>query len=803
MAVYKGIEFTDQVAPFVRHMHSLNDHRETLAVLGGTWDTLSLLGHLSSLKTDMSDVRQGFMDLTDELLACLAEETYARVATALGYQAQIALDVLTRNLFERTADIGFLATDGPIVDACLADADQRADILGFLTRRFADYVAKYTVYQDIILLQPDGQVICRLKPGFDARSESAIVRRALDTSAAYVESYEATDFCHGDKALIYAYRVQSQQRNVGVLVLHFDMRAEVRAILSRLCENEELIAFLDGQRRVVLSSDRVLLPAGYELPLKPGANTLRLAGVQYIVAHRSPTAYQGYQGPGWTAVALKVADAAFQEEAELTTARVGFSGEGIFSSRLKAIPERARTIQLRLDRLVWNGQVQQVEDSNSFSRSLLDEIANTGRKTKDVFERSSGELLTLVASSLRDEVSFLSSLAVDILDRNLYERANDCRWWAVSPALKTLDASTCQSTLKYINGLYTVYSNILVFDANGVVLANSNPPALAGQRLQADWVRQCLALRDTEQYCVSQFAASSLYADEGTYIYCASISDDRRVLGGVALVFDSKPQFKAMLDAVLPKAAGSMAVFCRPDGQLISQTAELPIALPEQALQLQPGQKWSGVITEQGHCYTVGATCGNGYREFKRSDRYQEPVICVLVVPCGQELAEPIQLQGRMKSGSDGTEVATFYIGRQLLGIAARDIIECVELPNAVRIPQRQQSNLVGYSTWRTKSLPLLDMSRNFGTEITREQQRHALVFRYQRGAYGLLISALGPVVNMPLYDTSLGSESQLCSQIGKSGTVLVPILSITALLGKSSDLLLDDPAALLPESAS
>src|ERR1700710_1139155 len=118
MATYKGITFPDHVAPLVRHMHSVNDHREALAALSGTWDTLALLAHLSNLQADMSEVRASFGQLTDELLVCLAEEGLKLADDSLGHQAQIAFDVLTRNLFERTADIGFLATDSAIVEAC-------------------------------------------------------------------------------------------------------------------------------------------------------------------------------------------------------------------------------------------------------------------------------------------------------------------------------------------------------------------------------------------------------------------------------------------------------------------------------------------------------------------------------------------------------------------------------------------------------------------------------------------------------------------------------------------------------------
>ena len=131
------------------------------------------------------------------------------------------------------------------------------------------------------------------------------------------------------------------------------------------------------------------------------------------------------------------------------------------------MPVRAREIQRRLDRMVWNGRIHQAAESNAFSRSLLEEIAATGRKTKDQFERASSELLATVAAGLLGEARFLADLAVDVLDRNLYERANDCRWWATSPVLATMDAGTARTTLAHINSLYTVYANVLLFDTQG------------------------------------------------------------------------------------------------------------------------------------------------------------------------------------------------------------------------------------------------------------------------------------------------------------------------------------------------
>ena len=782
MAIYKGIHFPDQVAPLVRYMGSLNDHRETLATLRGTWDTLALLGHLSNLKTDMGSVRQDFADLTGELLSCLAQETLARVTATLNYQAQIAVDVLTRNLFERTADIGFLATDSEIVGACVSD-DQQA--LERLRPRFASYAAKYTVYKDIVLMHPNGQVLVRLQDGFVGCSRSDIVARAASTSSSYVETYAATDFCGDETALTYAYRVESAGQTVGILALVFDVRTEVRTILAPLCDRNEMLAFLDRDGRVLLSSDPVLLPAGHQLPLRAGASSMRLGGVQYIVAQCRPKPYQGYAGPGWSAVALVVAEMAFEDDGHQPP-EVNFSGENVFSERLLAIPEQARHIQQRLDRLVWNGRVQQADDSNPFSRSLLEEIAATGRKTKDVFERSSQELLSMVASSLLNETRFLAGLSVDLLDRNLYERANDCRWWAASPALGTLDPQICRQTLGYINALYTVYANLFVFDRQGRVLAASQDTRIEGQMLTQPWVATCLGIRDPMGYAVSDFETTELYAGRGCYIFSAPIFQDGQVVGGVGLVFDSTPQFRAMLDAALPPAAGAVAVLLRPDGSVISQTASLPLSLPKVVLSLERGQSWSGVLTQQNQCYSVGATASSGYREFKTSDGYNETILGVVVVPCGRLTAQEKSSRSRMVPVEGGTEIATFYVDDQLMGVLATDVVECTEIAQAVRSPSGGGGKRhVGYTVWGTKTLPLIDLSGELG--VATRAQRHALVLRHGTTDYGLLVSGLGPVIDMHVYTSqemlSLGGPTRLYSQVARAGDVLIPILSVAKMM--------------------
>ncbi len=109
-----------------------------------------------------------------------------------------------------------------------------------------------------------------------------------------------------------------------------------------------------------------------------------------------------------------------------------------FSAALREIPRQADAVQRDLNHSVWNGSVRLSLGNGSngtFAKALLREISNMGRKTKEVFERSIEELHETVVSSVLHDSRFLALLAIELLARNFYERANDCRWWALNPTL--------------------------------------------------------------------------------------------------------------------------------------------------------------------------------------------------------------------------------------------------------------------------------------------------------------------------------------------------------------------------------
>lgn len=765
---------------FLRHMPVVETYGQRLAALQNVWDSLSLLSQMSGDGSDMDHTRTAFESLSRELVNQLAAETTRTVVLDLRAKAQIAIDVMVRNLYERTADIGFLCTDDHIVQF-MQQAGNSATVdarpAGAVRKRLREYVAKYSVYQNVILLGTDGTVLAQLdEQNALQRSRDALVARTIGTSQCYVETYGVTDLAAGRPALIYSFRVQTPEKILGVLCLCFRFEDETRAIFDKLRSDDDwtVLALLDPTGRVLASSDPWQLPLGAPLglALQDEGRIVRFAGREYFAVTRPTQGYQGYMGPGWLAHAMVPLDHAFEQRSSqlLTSMDAGLLEEvhrcaAIFSPELRAIPERAENIQRELNRSVWNGNVRlstHQGKENSFSKALLREISTTGRRTQEVFAQSIGDLhRTVLAATLHDS-RLRASLAVEIMDRNLYERANDCRWWALHGTLRNCLAGACDAAaaagvLEHVNALYTVYDNIILFDRNCQIVATSNrqQDELCGRVLNQSWARETLSLRDTQSFAVSAFEPFTAYAGRHTYVFTAAIrGDDGGALGGIAIVFDSEAQFAAMLRDVVPLAGGAAADGCcavlvDADGKVIAATdryrpgehTELPASL------LKPAACGAiEIVSIDGVYYAAGARRCGGYREF-----HGVGATAIVMLTLGAAQTEShahagaLRFARRTSSGRDTLDVAVVSCGEHWLALPKQHIVEAIEVSGITRVPGRAPW-LTGVTRHAGRMLPVIDLGYWLDT---RSQALAVVVLRDGEDLVGLAVDQLGDVLEI------------------------------------------------------
>ncbi|WP_153109843.1 chemotaxis protein CheW [Propionivibrio limicola] len=806
MARYKNIELDARLAGVIRCMNTVEEYREVLQGLQTVWDNLTLLGQMSGTGTDMSSTRQAFNQLTGNLLNQLGAETLNKCVQEMAAKAQVAIDILVRNLFERTADIGFLATDEDVcrfIGLCnekAADPSAGIDLDAereCLRARFAEYVAKYSVYFDIVLLDTSGSVLGRLDSRVDvSRTNHSLLAESLETTASYVESFGKIDLLPDcERALIYSYRVTNGDgKPTGVLCLCFRFENEMARIFGNLSAPDDwsVIALLDANGTVIASSDAFHIPVGARLDpvLGDEYRVVRFAGREYLATSCATQGYQGYLGPGWVGHVMLPVQHAFNKdssemlkEIDAALLRMVMDSPSLFGDELRNIPLQANRIQRDLNRSVWNGNVHQSSSRRalnpSFSKILLWEISNTGSRTKDVFARSIANLHETVVSSILQDSRFLASLAVDIMDRNLYERANDCRWWALTSDFRDLLASNDRSAsalermtsiLQTINSLYTVYSNLIVFDSQGRVVAVSQPDesGLVGKVIQEEWVRNVLTLPDSQGYAVSSFSATPLYRNRHTYVYGAAISapGENRIVGGVGIVFDSEPQFVAMLRDALPRneagevTKGAFAAFVEGNGRIIATTD--PERKPGDRLPLEAsffslakGEGRAGIVQLGNSCYAVGARMSSGYREYKgEGDAYVNDVLALIFVPLCQsvearssaEIKPPVVRSDRAVD-SETVEIATFLVGNKWFGLRSSQIAEAVDFGGMTGVPGAG-SDFAGYLMYGGVPIPVFDIRRivDAGPPCSGVDSQVVVLKKGENSHFGILVDGLGEI---------------------------------------------------------
>jgi chemotaxis signal transduction protein len=804
---FKGIELEPNLERLVPHMAAADEYGGVLQHLQSVWDNLSLLGQLSGTGTDMSGTRRAFSELAVGMLNQLGQEALKKCLQDMGSKAQVAINILVRNLFERTADIGFLACDEDI-RAFLrnsADAADRDDALAALRDRFGEYVRKYSVYSDIILLDPRGVILARLRdePSI-AASADPLIRTAIETRSAYVESFRETDLVPGQKRpLIYAYRVNDDDGSLlGVLCLCFRLANESELIFSNLVGPDDwtVVTMLDEEGIVIASSDPIHIPIGAKLApvLDAGYRIVKFGAMEYIAMSRAAQPYQGYGGPGWCGHVMVPLAHAFNTAASTMLQSIEpevldriVHGSTLFGKELRDIPVQAERIQRELNRSVWNGNAAQGASSEAgtatFSKILLKEISNTSARTKDVFEGSIADLHETVVTSLLRDNQFHAALAIDIMDRNLYERANDCRWWAVAsvfaellsrPNLSQEDAQRIGAILRTINGLYTVYSNLIVFDGDGGIVAASDQAGgnLAGTTLSDEWVARILALRDAQGYAVSSFVSSPLYQDRPTYIYGAAIRTPQRprALGGVAIVFDSEPQFAAMVKDALPRDGageikhGAFGLFVERDGRVIACSDDRfrpgdKLAIDAAFLGLAPGAGHSGVTVFGDMYYAVGAKASSGYREYKGpADAYRNDVIalvfarlCEVKAHMSKPAIRPLSVRSDRTQTGAKEEIATFLVGRRWFAARTKEIVEAIDVGAILPLPF-MPPGMAGCVMYRDAPLPVLDLLRVLEPPVKGADSQDAraaaqiVVMAPSNGMrFGLMVDDLGEIAEV------------------------------------------------------
>lgn len=196
----------------------------------------------------------------------------------------------------------------------------------------------------------------------------------------------------------------------------------------------------------------------------------------------------------------------------------------------------------------------------------IEDIANDLNQQMSTRTRALDQLWTKTMADVRGtRLADLALNMIDIIDRNLYERSCDVRWWATDSAVvdclenPSADANRyATKRLGIILGSYTVYLDLWVIDASGRVIATGRPdryPGAVGTSVAgATWFQRAMAGRDGTEFAVADVEINAALANKPVATYAAGIrrggETNGELLGVLGIFFDWQPQAQAVVEGV-------------------------------------------------------------------------------------------------------------------------------------------------------------------------------------------------------------------------------------------------------------
>ena len=295
----------------------------------------------------------------------------------------------------------------------------------------------------------------------------------------------------------------------------------------------------------------------------------------------------------------------------------------------QAVQEIER-INLQTKILSLNAQIEAARAGsvgNAFG-VVATEMVNLSRQTADVTSKLATEtqgsitsLNDLIVGLGRDirgtRLSDLAMMNIDVIDRNLYERSCDVRWWATDSsavdALTLKSPEACETVCQRLGVIldsYTVYFDIVLCDLNGRVVANGRKakfPSRGTNQKDTEWFQAALSTSDGTQFGFQNVhQSSSLAGGQHILVYSCGVRENGDAHGGLIGVLGILFNWEALGQTVvtgtlISDAEKALTRICIVDshGLVLADTSR---QIVKETLQL-PDQK-SIFALKKGHVVT-------------------------------------------------------------------------------------------------------------------------------------------------------------------------------------------------------
>lgn len=182
---------------------------------------------------------------------------------------------------------------------------------------------------------------------------------------------------------------------------------------------------------------------------------------------------------------------------------------------------------------VKNLASQAANNSKELRTTILKRITQQTDELAEYFEERDANRLMEMSQTL-----------VQLIVRNLYERTADVRWWATDEAFYSCMQEVTDERAAYavkrlgiINRFYSVYSNLVLTDTKGKVIACSNPSQytkVIGSDVSGyNWFRGAMATHSGDDYIADDMYRCPLHNNELASVYSTAVRKGGELNGDI------------------------------------------------------------------------------------------------------------------------------------------------------------------------------------------------------------------------------------------------------------------------------
>jgi hypothetical protein len=303
--------------------------------------------------------------------------------------------------------------------------------------------------------------------------------------------------------------------------------------------------------------------------------------------------------------------------------------------------EEFRRITRMMKILGLNAAIEAARSDNAGFGIVAEQVGTTAASIDELAEKLHDELSaktvdldelgrSLVAKIRGSRLADLALGMIDVIDRNLYERSCDVRWWATDSAVVDCaakqDPLTCDlasARLGVIIDSYTVYLDLWVASADGRVLANGRPQQFSARGLnvgETEWFRKALETRTGVEFVACDITTSKVLNGAAVATYATAVraggQTDGKIIGALGIFFDWEKQSQVVVDSVRlaeQEREGTRCMIVNADRKIIASRGRAGL---HEVFPLETGGRNMGSYTDvQGNL--VGFALTPGYETYK------------------------------------------------------------------------------------------------------------------------------------------------------------------------------------------